>query len=93
LSFGKLSMIDNELLFNGISFCVVQIQKELKLERRKRLSKAAVEVARFTDEMFRSNPQLSFLPIRKLGTDVMIFKIFSPKKFSKNIGVFYSKQS
>jgi hypothetical protein len=27
------------------------------------------------------------------GTDVMIFKIFSSKKFSKNFGVFYSKQS
>jgi hypothetical protein len=29
----------------------------------------------------------------KPGTDVMIFKIFSPKNFAKKIGVFYSKQS
>jgi hypothetical protein len=27
------------------------------------------------------------------GTDVMIFKIFSPKNFAKKIGVFDSKQS
>jgi hypothetical protein len=41
---------------------------------------------------FRKFPKLVILTLSP-GTDVMIFKIFSPKIFGEKIGVFVSKQS